>query len=193
MEAAAVSRRPDLPGRTASGSIRFPTQGELMKLGLPATISLLTLALGACTTAVGSAPASPANAGAPTGPEASPTPAETVAQPSASGSLGPVVVTFEVAGAEEYRIELIDPADIATARRLLAGEAAPTIPNGLVLPGDGGVNAPWSWHIDPADIEFAEITTEVCDGLPSDVEAGAISGPRFCPWTAQVIEISDAP
>ena len=42
----------------------------------------------------------------------------------------PVVVTFRVAGTEEYKIRLTDPADIDIARKLLAGEEAPRIPNG---------------------------------------------------------------
>ena len=169
-----------------------------MKLRLPATIPLvLTLALVACSSAPGAGSPSPSasasEAGAPTEPQASPTPAETVAVPSAGTAEGPVIVTFEVAGNEQYRVELTDPADIAIARRLLAGEEAPGIPNGLVLPGAGGVTTPWSWHIDPQDFEFAEVTTEVCDGLPSHVEQGTLSGTRFCPWTARVVDIAELP
>ena len=39
--------------------------------------------------------------------------------------------------------------DIATARHLLAGEAAPHIPNGRVVRGDADVNVGYPWHIDP--------------------------------------------
>jgi hypothetical protein len=54
--------------------------------------------------------------------------------------------------------------------------------NGLVVrDGDGDVNAGYSWHIDPADVDWADGTTEVCDGLPSDVEKGIISSDRYCP------------
>jgi hypothetical protein len=103
-----------------------------------------------------------------------------------------VVVTFLVADEEEYRILLTDPADIEIARQLLAGEEAPRIPNGLVVRGDdGGVNDGYSWHIDPSDVEFADVTIEVCDGMPSDVERGLISGERFCPWTAEVVAIDE--
>lgn len=171
-----------------------------MKLRLHSTagLLLLTVALGACSsapepTAQSPTPsAAPTDTAAPTEPEASPTAVETATQPSASASEGPVVVTFRVAGEEEYRVLLTEPQDIAIARRLLAGEDAPGIPNGLVQPGDGGVNAPWSWHIDPGDIEFAEVTTEVCDGLPSHVEEGSLSGLRFCPWSAEVVDIEEA-
>jgi hypothetical protein len=45
----------------------------------------------------------------------------------------------------------------------------------------------------PADIEFADMTTEVCDGLPSDVEKHAITSDRYCPWAAKVIAVEPAP
>ena len=104
---------------------------------------------------------------------------------------GSVIVTFQVED-ETYRVLLITDREIRIAYRLLAGRNAPPIPNGLVLPGDGGVNQPWSWHIDPASLEFADVTTEVCDGLPSFVERGTITGDRFCPWGARVIAVTPA-
>jgi hypothetical protein len=102
-----------------------------------------------------------------------------------------VVVTFRVADREEYKIRLTDPADIEIARRLLAGEEAPRIPNGVVVRGDPDVNEGYSWHIDPASVEFADVTVEVCDGLPSDVEEGSITSDRYCPWSAEVIAIDE--
>jgi hypothetical protein len=110
--------------------------------------------------------------------------------PSPSGSAS-TVVTVQV-GDEQYRIQLVDPADIAIARQLLAGEEAPGIPNGrIVRGGDGGVNTGYSWHIDPNSLEFADVTTEVCDGLPSYVEDGSLTGDYFCPWSAMVIAIDE--
>jgi len=43
------------------------------------------------------------------------------------------------------------------------------------------------------NVEFAELTTELSDGRPSDVERGGVSfgGGRFCPWTARVISIEE--
>jgi hypothetical protein len=101
-----------------------------------------------------------------------------------------VVVTFRVVD-EEFRIRLTDAADIAIARALLAGEAAPAIPNGVVVRGEPDVNAGYSWHIDPATVEFVDVTTEVCDGRPSDVETGTITSDRYCPWSAQVVAITE--
>ena len=102
-----------------------------------------------------------------------------------------VVATFRVADVEEYRIRLTDPADIEIARKLLAGEEAPSIPNGIVVRGDPDVNVGYTWHIDPESVEFADITVEVCDGLPSDVEKGIITSDRYCPWSAKVIAIDE--
>lgn len=104
---------------------------------------------------------------------------------------GGVVVTFRVADSEEYRIRLTEQDDIDIARKLLAGEEAPSIPNGKVVRGSADVNTGYTWHIDPDDIEFAEVTMEVCDGLPSYVEDGTITSDRFCPWMAKVIAIDE--
>jgi hypothetical protein len=104
-----------------------------------------------------------------------------------------VVVTLRVADAEEYRIHLTDQDDIVIAQKLLAGQAAPTIPNGRVVRGDADVNVGYSWHIDPASVEFADMTTEVCDGRPSDVEKGVITSDHYCPWSAKVVAIVPAP
>jgi hypothetical protein len=103
----------------------------------------------------------------------------------------PVVVTFQVVD-EEFRVLLTDPADIHIAHQLLAGEDAPSIPNGIVVRGETGVNEGWSWSIDPDAIEFADVTIEVCDGLPSDVEAGTITSDRYCPWSAVVVSVEPA-
>ena len=145
-----------------------------MRLTRFASLPLLAVLVAACSTggASPSAPASPSGgaSGAP------------------SGSPGSVVATFQVAD-EQYRIELTDPADIEIARKLLAGEEAPGIPNGIVVRGDPSVNTGYSWHIDPASVEFADVTVEVCDGRPSDVEENEITSDRYCPWDAKIVKI----
>ena len=102
-----------------------------------------------------------------------------------------VIVTFRVADSEQYKILLTDPTDIEVARKLFTGSEAPGIPNGVVIRGSSDVNVGYSWHIDPDTVEFADITTEVCDGLPSDVEKGLITSNRYCPWSAKVIAIDE--
>lgn len=121
-------------------------------------------------------------------PSPSPTAVPTATPVPTTFPPGAVIVTFRVE-AERYRVLLTDPADVDIANRLLAGDEAPTIPNGLIVRGDPSINTPWSWHIDPDSIEFADMTTEVCDGLPSFVEDGTLTGDRFCPWSAEVVAV----
>lgn len=90
---------------------------------------------------------------------------------------------------ETYKIELITPELQQHARDLLAGDDIAGIPNGIVVRDSPSVNAPWSWHIDPATLEFADQTTEVCDGLPSYVEDGTVTSDYYCPWSAKIIAI----
>lgn len=102
----------------------------------------------------------------------------------------PAVVTFEVAGAGEYRIELITDEQVEHVKELLAGGEEGRIPVGTVVrDDDGGVNAPWTWHIDPETLEFADATIEVCDGLPEYVEDGTITSDTYCPWSAKAVDL----
>ena len=97
---------------------------------------------------------------------------------------------FDVAG-EIFRIELVGAENVAHARALLAGTGDGPIPNGVLALGDGGVNAPWSWHIDPASLEWADVTMEVCDGRPTQIEDGSFRYERFCPWSAKLLRIEE--
>ena len=99
------------------------------------------------------------------------------------------VATFQVAGVETYKIELITPELVKHAEQLLKGDDVAAIPLGRVVRDSPGVNKPWSWHIDAKTLEFAEITIEVCDGLPSYVEDHTVTSKDYCPWSAKVIKI----
>lgn len=127
------------------------------------------------------APPAPPSPSSPVSPAPSDTPA----------AEGPVIVTIRVADAEEFRVLLTDPADIAVARDLLAGREAPSIPNGRIVRGEPGVNTGYSWHLDPDDFEWADMTIEVCDGRPSDVES-VITSDRYCTWAGTVIAVEPA-
>jgi hypothetical protein len=98
------------------------------------------------------------------------------------------VATIQVVD-ETYKVELASPEVLEIAEQLLAGELPPMIPNGRIVRDDPGPNAPWSWHIDPATLEWADMTTEVCDGLPSYVEDGSLTSDWYCPWSAVVTAI----
>lgn len=96
-------------------------------------------------------------------------------------------VTFAVAD-ERFRVSLTTEAQIAAARAAQAGGPM-RIPSGRIVTGTE-VNAGWSWHLE--DVSFAEVTIELCDGRPSDVQRGGVSfgGGRYCPWSATIVEIA---
>jgi hypothetical protein len=98
------------------------------------------------------------------------------------------LVTFRVAE-EVFRVHLLDERQIDAAHEAADGGRA-RIPNGRIVAG-ADVNAGWSWHLE--DVEFVEVTAEVCDGRPSDVEREGVTfgGGRFCPWTARVVSIQE--
>jgi hypothetical protein len=104
-----------------------------------------------------------------------------------SSPSGSAVVSFGVVG-ETFRVRLVGDRQIDAARAAQAGGRA-YIPNGRIAAGTE-VNVGWSWHLE--DVEFAEATVEVCDGLPSAVEREGVGfgGGRYCPWSARVLAIS---
>jgi hypothetical protein len=89
---------------------------------------------------------------------------------------------------EVFRILLRDSSLIAQARGLV-GAGNRRIVAGTLASGNGGFNAPWSWHLAPDTVRFPEVAIELCDGCPSDVEAngGNWGAGSFCPWTAELI------
>jgi hypothetical protein len=109
-----------------------------------------------------------------------------------SGS-GKAIATFEVAGGETFKVELATPELVDQARKMLTGEERQSIPLSTVVRGDPGVNAPWTWHLDPAQFQFAFATIEVCDGIPSDVEKQLITSDSYCPWSAKTIAVTPEP
>jgi len=118
----------------------------------------------------------------------SPTPTPT---PSLSGG---IVVTFDVNG-ETYKIFIKNEETIEQVFAVQRGESQATIPSGKLIKGSVWYNEPWSWHIDSEDIHMAEVTMELCDGIPSHVEADlnywVDTVGRFCPWNATIVKIED--
>lgn len=91
-------------------------------------------------------------------------------------------------GDELYHVLLTEPEDIAGARAILADESRTLIPVGVLVRGRSGVNTGYSWHVDPAQFSWQEFARASCDGLPSDVERGAVNG-QFCPWFAELTDL----
>eukprot|EP00434_Breviolum_minutum_P043111 symbB.v1.2.038405.t1/scaffold5962.1/size22111/2 len=52
----------------------------------------------------------------------------------------------------------------------------------------------WSWHVDPKDVTWAEVATEVCDASPGYIEKNGawLSSPgKWCPWKVSVLSVED--
>jgi hypothetical protein len=60
-------------------------------------------------------------------------------------------------------------------------------PMGPLRRGDGGFNAPWTWHLDPDQTRLVEAAIEICDGTPSYVETHQDEFPTNCPWGGRIV------
>jgi hypothetical protein len=150
---------------------------------------MLITALAACA---GAAPtAAPVPTAAPTVAPAVPT-----AAPTPNQLQGGILATFEL-NDQTFKVWVTNPQTIQQLLDLQAGTSDAKIPNGKIVrgPGQADYNAPWTWHLDPQEIEMAEFTTEVCDAEPSYVEENVaefvdVVG-RYCPWSANLVSIED--
>lgn len=107
---------------------------------------------------------------------------------------GGVLATFDVQG-ERYSIFIMNSETIEQVVALSKGQSDARIPSGRLLRGQVSYNKPWHWYIDSQDIVMAEITIELCDGRPSDLENNLDywidTVGRFCPWSARLMELRD--
>jgi hypothetical protein len=96
-------------------------------------------------------------------------------------------VDFEVSVVGEiFVMRTSDPETIRLARENQAGRVS-HFPIGPLRRGNGGFNAPWSWHLDPREVRMTEAAIEVCDGRPSYVEGHLADYPTYCPWGARIV------
>ncbi|AHY46144.1 Hemolysin-type calcium-binding repeat (2 copies) [Rubrobacter radiotolerans] len=109
---------------------------------------------------------------------------------------GGVLATFAV-GKERFRVFTDREETVHDLYRLKRGESLANIPNGRILRGAGRANhnAPYGWHLDPRDIEMAEMTIELCDGEPSFVQKNTAefvdNVGRYCSWGARLVELKN--
>jgi hypothetical protein len=87
---------------------------------------------------------------------------------------------------ETFVMRVRDAETIRLAREGLRGRSS-AFPAGPLRRGDGGFNAPWSWHLDPAEVRLVEAAIEICDGRPSYVETHLSDYPSYCPWGARIV------
>ena len=102
--------------------------------------------------------------------------------------------SFEIAvqtgnGLEKFRVRIEDPAQVAEAERLLDTGENRNI-SGSLARGDGGFNEPYGWHLVASTVHFADLTIEVCDGSPSDIDKDldywVDTVKQYCPWGVSV-------
>jgi hypothetical protein len=107
-----------------------------------------------------------------------------------SGPSGPFVDFVAAVESERFVLRVSDAETIAAAYENLRGESG-RFPIGPLRLGDGGFNAPWSWHIDPAQVRLTEAAIEVCDGRPSYVEEHVLDYVPigYCPWGARIVAV----
>ncbi len=97
---------------------------------------------------------------------------------------------------DQFVIKLTDPAKIQKARDILSGkETQLRHVSGKIIKQPAAYNPPWSFHFDPASIEFFGVATEVCDGSLAYVEThldeagGAfLPGNIWCPWGSRLLK-----
>ncbi|MHA7629927.1 BP74-related protein [Corallococcus sp. M7] len=94
----------------------------------------------------------------------------------------------------EFIIELTDENTIAHARKILSGEERSRIHvHGRIVKRTQPYNPRFSFHLDPATIQFFEVAIEVCDANMTYVEdhldeaGGAfLPGGHWCPWDSRL-------
>lgn len=109
-----------------------------------------------------------------------------------TGAASGIIATFAV-GDESFRAHVENPETIKQIWAVFRGQSTATIPVGRLLPGEE-YNTGWSWHLDPWDIQMAEVAIELCDGLPSHIEANLDywlnTVGSYCPWNAELLEVT---
>lgn len=103
----------------------------------------------------------------------------------------PAQALFRVeACGDVFHVLMRNPQSIRTAQEMI-GASDQKILTGILRRGDGGFNAPWSWHLDPSRTGFADVTIELCDGCPdhieNDLDYWIDTVGQYCPWTTRVV------
>jgi hypothetical protein len=95
-------------------------------------------------------------------------------------------------GQDLFRVRVTEPEALAVfeARRT-SGQIG--VVAGTLAAGDGGFNAPWSWHLEPSTVHAPDVTIGTCSGTPAgveqDLEYWLNQVGDFCPVEAQIIAV----
>jgi hypothetical protein len=99
---------------------------------------------------------------------------------------------FRVAvGNESFVLAITDAETIKLALANMAGGNR-LHPIGTVALGNGGFNRLYHWHVVAASVRMVELSAELCDGRPRDIEqdpGGWIARVKqYCPWSGRIVE-----
>jgi hypothetical protein len=105
---------------------------------------------------------------------------------------GGAFITFGFANNEVMRMWFTNSTFIDTALQYVGLDHQQTPVFERVIRGRD-CDPQWSWHVDPENVHWADMTIELCDATPSLVEADLASweGRSFCPWSAVVLSVED--
>jgi hypothetical protein len=109
-----------------------------------------------------------------------------------------ILARFQFTDAHEkarFVIELRNPELIKHARRVLSGEETELVHvRGTIIKERAPYNPEWSYHLDPATIEFFSNAIEVCDASIcfveenlGDVGGSTLPGSHWCPWSSRLL------
>ena len=115
--------------------------------------------------------------------------------PSVLPGKGPAFFTMEDASKKPFVLKLISSDQIEHARRILDGsETSRVHVQGTIVKSTAPYNPHWSYHLDPASIDFFEFAIEVCDSASAYVEEnlGDVGGAflpdnHWCPWSSKLL------
>jgi Big-like domain-containing protein len=87
-----------------------------------------------------------------------------------------------------FTIKLTDPQTIQEARNIIA-TGAPKMVIGTIVKQPVYYNSPWSYHLDPKSIGFAEFAVELCDANMNYLEANLdVAYSDWCPWSSRLVK-----
>jgi glucose/arabinose dehydrogenase len=110
-----------------------------------------------------------------------------------SGLTGGALINFGIVN-ESLTVWVTNGPFIDRAKELLATGARQIPIFGTLLDGRA-CDPQWTWHADPQNVSFADAAIELCDGLPSHIEANKTywleTVGSYCPWSAVVTAVDN--
>jgi hypothetical protein len=83
---------------------------------------------------------------------------------------------------------------IARAKDLNASGKSSAAMFGKLIDGSD-CDTQWTFHVDAGKMSWPDVTTEVCDGRPSDIEGNKAHWindiTRWCPWNTKVLAVDE--